>query len=105
MIKISFVIPAHNEEDRIGACLEAIQTEIVRTIDPATGQPVATEVLVVNNVSTDKTKEIALQYAGVRVVDEHNKGLVWARQGGHVASTGELVANIDADVLVPQGWL
>lgn len=104
-MKISFVIPAYNEEARIGACIEAIQKEIQSTTDPETGQRVEAEVVVVNNVSTDKTKETAAAYEGVRVVDEHNKGLVWARHGGFMASVGELVANIDADVLLPKGWL
>ncbi len=104
-MKISFVIPAYNEEARIGACIESVQKEISITIDPDTKQKVVAEIVVVNNVSTDKTKEIASSYVGVRVVDENNKGLVWARHGGFVASTGELVANIDADVLLPQGWL
>lgn len=103
-MKISFVIPAYNEEERIGACLEAIRREIETTEDPSTGRWVEAEIIVVNNVSTDKTKEIA-ERAGVWVVDEPNKGLVWARQAGFAACTGGLVANIDADVILPEGWL
>lgn len=104
-MKISFVTPAHNEESRIGPCIEAIQKEIGRTPDPDSGMPVEAEVIVVNNVSTDGTKAVASKYAGVRVVDEPNKGLVWARQCGFNASSGLLVANVDADVLLPDGWL
>jgi cellulose synthase/poly-beta-1,6-N-acetylglucosamine synthase-like glycosyltransferase len=104
-MKISFVIPAHNEEARIGACLEAIQKEIARAEGAREIAPGESEIIVVNNVSTDKTKDIALSYTRVAVVDEHHKGLVWARHGGFAASSGELVANIDADVLLPAGWL
>jgi len=64
-----------------------------------------TEIIVVNNASTDATKTIAQGFAGVRVVDEARKGLVWARQAGFEASSGDLIANIDADVLLPEGWL
>jgi glycosyltransferase involved in cell wall biosynthesis len=38
-------------------------------------------------------------------VPEPVKGLSRARQAGFVASDGDLVANIDADTILPQGWL
>ncbi len=97
-MKISFVIPAFNEAARIQGCLKAIQDELVRT-------PCEAEIIVVNNASTDNTKELALQIPGVTVVDEPRKGLVQARQSGFEASSGEIIANIDADVLLPRGWL
>lgn len=102
-MKISFVIPAHNEERLIGKCLKAILQEIerVRATDPA----VETEVVVVDNASTDKTREEALKFEGVTVVREQLKGLVYARRAGFVATTGEVVANIDADTRMPPGWL
>lgn len=97
-MKISFVIPAYNEEARLGLCLESVQKEILRERADA-------EIIVVNNASTDRTTEIARGFRSVRVVDEPQKGLVRARQAGFRASSGELVANIDADTIVPQGWL
>lgn len=63
------------------------------------------EVVVVNNASTDRTKEIALGFPGVRVVDEYKKGLVHARAAGMRETTGELLANVDADTMLPPGWL
>ena len=39
------------------------------------------------------------------MVDELEKGLVSARDAGFRATTAELVANIDADTVVPQGWI
>ncbi len=63
------------------------------------------EIVVVNNASTDKTKQIALSYPGVRVVDETQKGLVHARHAGFEATSAELVANIDADTQLPEGWI
>jgi cellulose synthase/poly-beta-1,6-N-acetylglucosamine synthase-like glycosyltransferase len=99
-MKISFSIPAYNEEQRIAHCLEAVQKEIVRT-----GLEAETEIVVVNNASTDRTGEIARSFQGVRVVDEPQKGLVKARQAGFRNTTGELVANVDSDTMVPPGWL
>jgi cellulose synthase/poly-beta-1,6-N-acetylglucosamine synthase-like glycosyltransferase len=63
------------------------------------------DIVVVNNASVDRTKEIALSYPGVRVVDEEKKGLVNARHAGFEATTAPLVANIDADTMVPEGWI
>lgn len=97
-MRISFVIPAFNEEAVLGACLTSVQKEIA-----ASG--LEAEVIVVNNASTDRTKEIAGGFTGVQVVDEPRKGLTFARQAGFEASTGELIANVDADTIVPTGWL
>ncbi|MCX6713795.1 MAG: glycosyltransferase family 2 protein, partial [Candidatus Vogelbacteria bacterium] len=98
MSKLSFVIPAYNEEAYIGRCLEAIAEAIE-------GKDYDLEVIVVNNASTDKTEEVAGSYNGVIVVNEPNKGLVRARQAGFVATTGDLIANIDADTVLPAGWI
>lgn len=102
-MKISFVIPAHNEEALIAQCIESIQGEIERVRKG--GSTVETEIIVVNNASTDRTREVALRFAGVKVVDELKIGLPMARQAGLVASTGELVANVDADARLTQQWL
>jgi glycosyltransferase involved in cell wall biosynthesis len=97
-MQLAFVIPAYNEEALIGKCVESVMAEVRRT-----GRDI--DVVVVNNNSTDRTAEIAGAVPGVRVVDEKQKGLVSARDGGLKATTAELVANIDADTIVPEGWL
>jgi glycosyltransferase involved in cell wall biosynthesis len=97
-MELAFVIPAYNEEALIRTCLESVMAEVKRS-----GRDI--EVVVVNNNSTDRTREIAASVPGVRVVDELEKGLVAARDGGFRATTAELVANIDADTIVPAGWL
>lgn len=98
-MKLAFVIPAYNEEALIGKCLASVQAEIARSGAPA-------DVIVVNNASTDRTGEIARSFAGVTVVDEPKKGLVNARDAGFAASAGyDLIANIDSDTIVPEGWL
>jgi cellulose synthase/poly-beta-1,6-N-acetylglucosamine synthase-like glycosyltransferase len=96
--ELAFVIPAYNEEALIGKCVESALAEAARC-----GR--RCEVVVVNNNSTDRTREIAASYAGARVVDEPQKGLVSARDGGFRATTAPLVANIDGDTIVPPGWL
>ncbi len=96
--QVSFVVPAYNEERLLPDCLAAIRAEIERTGCTA-------EILVVNNASTDGTRAIAAATQGVTVVDQPVKGLVQARSAGFLASRGVLTANIDADTLIPEGWL
>ncbi|OGF24651.1 glycosyl transferase family 2 [Candidatus Falkowbacteria bacterium RIFCSPLOWO2_12_FULL_45_13] len=96
-MKLSMVIPAYNEEELIGDCLNSILLEI-------SGKNYDLEVIVVNNASTDKTREIIASFPKVRLVDEPYKGLVRARRAGFLDSSGELVANIDADTRMTEGW-
>ena len=97
-MRLSFVIPAYNEEAYLPACLESIleQTQELEG---------SVEILVVNNASTDRTREVALQHPGVKLVDEPRKGITFARQAGFAVSTGELIANVDSDARLTPGWV
>lgn len=95
---LSFVVPAFNEEAYIGDCLESILKQTREIQD-------STEIIVVNNASTDRTREVALNYPGVRVVDEPRKGLTFARQAGFLASAGSIIANVDSDSRLASGWV
>jgi glycosyltransferase involved in cell wall biosynthesis len=95
---VSFVVPAYNEEALIGSCLTALLAEISRTRCRA-------EIIVVNNGSTDSTCYIASSYPNVTVVDEPVRGLVRARRAGCLEANGKFIANIDADTILPEGWL
>ncbi|MEQ1771065.1 MAG: glycosyltransferase family 2 protein [Devosia sp.] len=97
-MQLAFVIPAYNEEILIRKCVDSVLAEIKRS-----GREC--EVVVVNNNSTDRTSEIVSAVPGVRLVHETEKGLGPARDCGLKATTAELVANIDADTVVPEGWL
>jgi glycosyltransferase involved in cell wall biosynthesis len=97
-MKLSIIIPAYNEENYLGKCLTATLAEIKKTNREV-------EVIVVNNASTDNTRAVALVFPGVKVIDEERKGLTRARQAGFEASTGDLIANIDADTIIPSGWI
>jgi cellulose synthase/poly-beta-1,6-N-acetylglucosamine synthase-like glycosyltransferase len=97
-VLISFVVPAYNEEQRLARTLTAIAAEIRRSRCRA-------QVVVVNNASTDGTRAIAAAFPEVTIVDEPVKGLVQARRAGFENATGELIANVDADTIVTEGWL
>lgn len=98
-MKLSFVIPAYNEEDLIGKCLDSI---LKQTTNMAPGE---IEIIVVNNASTDRTREVASSFPGVIIVDEPQKGIVHARHAGFLTSSGDLIANIDADAMLTPGWI
>ena len=94
---ITFIIPAFNEEKLISFAIDSIQEEMA-------DRPNGYEILVVDNASTDRTSEVALQH-GARVVQELKRGIVAARQAGYLHAKYDLLANIDADNVVPKGWL
>jgi len=95
---LSVVIPAFNEENYIGPCLKSVLREV-------SCYGAEAEVLVINNASTDRTRDVACMFRGVRVLDEPCKGLSRARHRGYLESQGDLVVNIDADCIMPQGYL
>jgi glycosyltransferase involved in cell wall biosynthesis len=97
-LDISFVVPAYNEEALLPRCLAAIAAEIDRNA-------AAAEIIVVDNASTDGTSEVASRTPGVRVIKERERGLVPARRAGCRAARGRLIANIDADTILPESWL
>jgi glycosyltransferase involved in cell wall biosynthesis len=93
--KFSIVIPAYNEEAWIERSVAAARAQ---------DYPGEFEVIVVDNASTDRTAELATR-AGARVVRQPKRGLPAAREAGYRAAQGEIIANTDADVLVPPNWL
>ena len=97
-MKLSFVIPAYNEERSIGRCLDSIEAQ-------TRGKKIDVEIVVVDNASIDGTRAVAERHRGVRVIDESRKGIVWARRAGFLASTGDLIANVDADTMLTPGWI
>jgi glycosyltransferase involved in cell wall biosynthesis len=94
-LAISVVIPAHNEEKYLPACLTALSRQV---------HAPAHEIIVVDNASTDSTAAIALTY-GARVIHEPRKGVAYARQAGFEAARAPIIASTDADTVVPPFWL
>jgi hypothetical protein len=78
---VSVIVPARNEETCLGACLESLTAQ--------TG--VDFETIVVNDDSTDHTREIAQSFPGVRVVDADPPPSGWTGKNNAMA-TGASVA-------------
>lgn len=92
---ISVIIPCLNEEKYLDACLTSLKKS------PATCNY---EIIVVDNNSTDKTKEIALKH-GVIVISEEKQGLTIAKNTGARQAKGEILYFLDADCVVKPNQL
>lgn len=93
-LRISVVVPARDEEDRLPRCLASLAAQ-TRLPD---------EVVVVDNASTDATARLAAA-AGARVVHEAERGIWPAAAAGYDAATGDVIARVDADTVLPPDWL
>lgn len=95
----SVVIPAYNEEEYIGACLQSLTWQKTKT---------NFEVIVVDNNSTDKTSKIAKSFMdklNLRVVHEKRQGRGVARWRGFEEANGEIIFSTDADTILPENWI
>ena len=90
---VSIVIPAHNEEALLGRTLEALRTALAGIGD-------ASEIVVVDDSSTDRTAEIAGAH-GARVVRAEVHQIAAARNAGARAAAGGYLVFVDADTIVP----
>lgn len=81
----SIVIPSYNQQEYLPDAIES-----------ATNQTVPTEIIVVDDGSTDNSLEIARKYP-VKVISQVNKGLSSARNTGIMNATGEYILFLDAD--------
>jgi glycosyltransferase involved in cell wall biosynthesis len=97
-ISLSIVIPAMNEEERIGESLRALQEQL-----PASAGP--WEILVVDDGSTDRTAEVVAAAAArdARIVlrREPHRGKGGALRTGLLAARGALRFMCDADLSMP----
>ena len=94
---LSFVVPAYNAERTLERCLASI---FAQDLD---AQTTAMEVLVVDNNSSDSTRETALRFP-VRLLSEPRPGAAAARNRGIAESKGERIALVDSDCEIPRDW-
>lgn len=92
--EISVVVPTYNEEKYLRECLKSLLAQ-----DFAANF----EIIIVDS-STDVTWEIAKKF-GAKVVRFPKSTPAEARQAGFAASSGEIIATIDADNQAPKNWL
>jgi len=89
---LSFIVPAHNEEQLLGRTLAAIHAAA-----RASGE--SYEIIVADDASTDATSAIARAH-GATVVSVSHRQIAATRNAGARAARGELFFFIDADTIV-----
>jgi len=100
MTRVSVVIPTFNRAAMLRDLLETLCVQDV-PFD-------AFEVVVVDDGSTDATASVVEDFGGrlpLRSVHQENAGLNAARNTGAEASTGEILAFLDDDVLLPPDFV
>lgn len=99
-MELSIIIPAYNEEKRIRKTIETIVAYLDR-------KKHTYELIVVNDGSTDKTKDVVLELAKdsgkkIKILDNsRNKGKGYSVKQGFLAASKEWVLFTDADLSTP----
>ena len=94
MTRISVVVPARNEEERLPRCLAALRCQSLSDF----------ELIVIDSASTDRTGKVACDF-GARVVRVEEPGVARARQAGFQVAQGEIIVSTDADAIPSSDWL
>ncbi|HSS70119.1 MAG TPA: glycosyltransferase [Casimicrobiaceae bacterium] len=89
---ISFIVPAYNEEELLGATLHALHAAAA-----AVGE--AYEIVVADDASSDATVSIA-QRCGARVIEVAHRQIAATRNAGARAAQGDRFIFVDADTVV-----
>lgn len=93
---ISLVIPAYNAARFLPSALESVLSQDCPD----------TEIIVVDDGSTDATGEVLRRYAGrIRAIRQPNAGLACARNAGLAMAQGRYIVFLDADDLLGAGVL
>lgn len=93
--KVSVVICAYNAERTMEVCLSSLEKLRYPNY----------EVIVVNDGSTDRTREISERHREFTLINQPNRGLAVARNVGMQAASGEIIAYTDSDCVVDPDWL
>lgn len=89
MAKVSCILPAYNEEPRIEKVLQAVYKH-----------PLIDEMIVVDDGSQDRTKEVVKKFKGVKLIaHEENRGKSQAVVTGITQSQGNIIFLLDADLV------
>jgi len=93
---ISVIVPVHNGEKLIGACLRALSEQTVAHD--------AYELIVVDDGSTDQTGSVVGQYRAL-LVRQEQQGPAAARNAGAAVARGEILLFTDADCVPDPDWI
>lgn len=96
---ISIIIPVLNLQDLVGPCLDSVINQTYKNL----------EILVIDNGSTDNTKEVLSTYAKndkrIVVLDCKEKGVSKARNLGLKNFSGEFLCFVDGDDIIEKDYV
>lgn len=96
---ISIIVPVYNVEEYLNECLDNIQSQTYKNL----------EVILVNDGSTDGSKEICEKYCKrdtrFHLINQENQGQSVARNNGLIAAKGEFITFVDSDDVLKNDML
>ena len=95
-VRASVVVPVHNAAKMIGECLEALHHQSLPGHEY--------EVIVVDDGSSDSTRERVAEY-GAKLLTQDHQGPAVARNLGAAQAQGEIVLFTDADCVPASDWI
>ena len=89
MKKISIIVPIYNEEENLRKCIESLINQTYKEL----------EIILINDGSTDKSKEIIESFKDKRIIaiNKKNTGISDTRNIGIGKSTGDYIMFVDSD--------
>jgi len=94
--KVSIYIPAYNMENTIEESINSVLNQSIKF----------DEIIVVNDKSTDNTLKKINTFSEIKLINNNeNRGLSYCRNLAIKNSKNEIVAAIDADVVLDKYWL
>ncbi len=84
---ISVIIPTYNRASTLRRALDSVLAQSYQNI----------EIIVVDDGSTDKTRELLLEYKNIQVIEISNHGVSFARNRGIEMARGFYIAFLDSD--------
>ena len=97
-MKYSIIVPVYNRPDEVDELLQSLTTQSYKDF----------EVVIVEDGSTHKCKDVCDKYADVlalRYYDKPNSGPGQSRNYGAERAQGEWLIILDSDVVLPEGYL
>jgi cellulose synthase/poly-beta-1,6-N-acetylglucosamine synthase-like glycosyltransferase len=97
MVKVSVIVPAYNAENTISECLSSLLNQ---------NYPKRSyEIIVVDDGSTDSTREVVKKFKGVKLIEQKHKGPAAARNLGAKHAKGNILLFTDADCIPDKDWI
>lgn len=99
--KVSIICPIYNEEKYIVRCIESVLKQTFPSDDM--------EVLFVDGMSTDRTRDIVSDYAAkhshIKLLDNPNRTVPYAMNIGIKAAKGDVIVRLDGHVEYPINYI